>query len=97
MTGTDPAIGEDRTFRLDHITDARTLPGSFEPPADLDPAQRVLSGLATAPYRYEVALRVQGTAEHIRSRLLAGVATVAELPSSHGVEGDPGPRALVPR
>ena len=43
-----PAIGEDRTFRLDRIADARTLPGSFEPPAGLDPAQRVLSGLATA-------------------------------------------------
>ncbi|MGX1672674.1 WYL domain-containing protein [Streptomyces sp. NPDC055400] len=51
VTGTDPAIGEDRTFRLDRITDARALPGSFEPPADHDPARRVLSGLATAPCR----------------------------------------------
>ena len=47
VTGADPGIGEDRTFRLDRITDARTLPGSFEPPAGPDPAQRVLSGLAT--------------------------------------------------
>ena len=38
VTGADPGIGEDRTFRLDRITDARTLPGSFEPPAGLDPA-----------------------------------------------------------
>ena len=30
VTGADPAIGEDRTFRLDRIADARTLPGSFE-------------------------------------------------------------------
>ena len=52
VTGTDPEIGEDRTFRLDRIADARTLPGSFEPPAGLDPAQRVLSGLAKAPYRH---------------------------------------------
>ena len=44
VTGADPRIGEDRTFRLDRIADARTLPGSFEPPAGLDPAQRVLSG-----------------------------------------------------
>jgi hypothetical protein len=51
VTGADARIGEDRTFRLDRIADARTLPGSFEPPAGLDPAQRVLSGLATAPYR----------------------------------------------
>jgi NhaP-type Na+/H+ and K+/H+ antiporter len=33
VTGADPDIGEDRTFRLDRIADARTLPGSFEPPA----------------------------------------------------------------
>lgn len=92
VTGTDPAIGEDRTFRLDHFTYARLLPGSLGPPADLDPSRRVLSGLATAPYSHEVALRVQGTPEHIRSRLPADVATVAELPSSHGVEGDQGPR-----
>jgi predicted DNA-binding transcriptional regulator YafY len=66
VTGADPGIGEDRTFRLDRITDARVLPGSFEPPAGLDPAQRVLSGLATAPYRHHVILRIQGTSEQIR-------------------------------
>jgi predicted DNA-binding transcriptional regulator YafY len=81
VTGADPAIGEDRTFRLDRIAGARTLPGAFEPPAGLDPAKRVLSGLATAPYRHEVTLRIQGTAEQIRTRLPASVATVAELPS----------------
>lgn len=48
VTGTDPEIGEDRTLRLDRVSDARTLPGSFEVPAGLDPAQRVLSGFATA-------------------------------------------------
>src|SRR6201992_2264302 len=30
VTGADPEIDEDRTFRLDRINDARTLPGSFE-------------------------------------------------------------------
>src|SRR4051812_31619360 len=40
VTGADPDVGEDRTFRLDRIVDARTLPGSFEPPpAGNDPAQ----------------------------------------------------------
>src|ERR1700728_1107040 len=39
VTGADPGIGEDRTFRLDRIADTRTLPGSFEPPAGLDPAR----------------------------------------------------------
>ena len=76
VTGADPGIGEDRTFRLDRIADARTLPGTFEPPARLDPAQRVLSGLATAPYRYQVTLRIQATAEQIRARLPASVATI---------------------
>jgi predicted DNA-binding transcriptional regulator YafY len=78
VTGADPGIGEDRTFRLDRIADARTLPGSFEPPAGLDPAQRVLSGLAQAPYRHQVTLRIQATAEQIRARLPASVASIEE-------------------
>ncbi|GAA1250930.1 WYL domain-containing protein [Kitasatospora nipponensis] len=78
VTGTDPAIGQDRTFRLDRVADARALPGSFEPPAGLDPAQRVLSGFAGAAYRHEVTLRIHGTLEQIRARLPAGVASVAE-------------------
>ncbi|MFI1384703.1 helix-turn-helix transcriptional regulator [Embleya sp. NPDC020886] len=78
VTGTDPEIGEDRTFRLDRIAAARTLPGSFEAPAGLDPAQRVLSGFATAEYRYEVTLHIQATVEHIRAHLPASVATLAE-------------------
>ncbi|MFF1476651.1 helix-turn-helix transcriptional regulator [Streptomyces sp. NPDC058301] len=91
VTGTDPAIGEDRTFRLDRIADARTLSGSFVPPAGIDPAERVLSGLATAPYRHEVTLRIQGTAEQIRARLPAGLATLAELPPEGGADTSAGP------
>jgi predicted DNA-binding transcriptional regulator YafY len=89
VTGADPGIGEDRTFRLDRIADARTLPGSFEPPAGLDPAQRVLSGLATAPYRYQVTLRVQATAEQIRARLPASVASIESAAAGEdpGAEG----------
>jgi len=78
VTGADPEIGEDRTFRLDRIADARTLPGSFKPPAGLDPAQRVLTSMARAPYRHEVTLRMQGTIEQIRKRLPASVAEVQE-------------------
>jgi predicted DNA-binding transcriptional regulator YafY len=80
VTGADPGIGEDRTFRLDRIADTRTLPGSFEPPAGFDPAQHVLSGLAKTPYRHEVTLNIQATIEQIRARLPASVATVEELP-----------------
>jgi predicted DNA-binding transcriptional regulator YafY len=88
VTGADPGIGEDRTFRLDRIASARTLPGSFEPPDGPDPAARVLTGLATTPYRYEVTLRVQGTAEQIRTRLPAGIAIVAESPSVSSADSD---------
>ncbi|GIF49636.1 transcriptional regulator [Asanoa ferruginea] len=58
VTGQDVRLGEDRAFRFDRIADARTLPGSFETPAGLDPAQRVLSGFATADYEHEVVLRI---------------------------------------
>ncbi|MBV7699360.1 YafY family protein [Streptomyces sp. TRM70350] len=81
VTAADLTTGEDRTFRLDRIKGVKTLPGSFELPAGLDPANRVLTGLATAPYQHEVTLRVQGTAEQIHTRLPAGVAIVEELPA----------------
>ncbi|MEU1734222.1 YafY family protein [Streptosporangium sp. NPDC020145] len=78
VTGKDARIGEDRTFRLDRIVDARTLPGSFEAPVGPGPAQRVLSGFATAEYRYAVTLRIHGTVEQIRAHLPAGVARLEE-------------------
>ncbi|EFF89247.1 LOW QUALITY PROTEIN: transcriptional regulator, partial [Streptomyces sp. e14] len=74
VTGEDAGIGEDRIFRLDRIEDVRTLPGSFEAPEGPDPARRVVTALATAEYRHEVALRVHGTVDQIRARLPAGVA-----------------------
>jgi predicted DNA-binding transcriptional regulator YafY len=88
VTATDPAAGEDRTFRLDRITAVRTLPGSFAPSTGPDPAERVLTGLATAPYRHEVTLRVQGTADQIRTRLPAGLAIVEELPPAEDATPD---------
>ncbi|TVT53066.1 YafY family transcriptional regulator [Amycolatopsis rhizosphaerae] len=86
VTGTDPELGEDRTFRLDRITDARTLPGSFEAPAGEDPAQRVLSGFATAAYRHEVVLRIHGTVERIRGVLPASVASVEPATDADAAE-----------
>lgn len=78
VTGKDARIGEDRTFRLDRIAGARTLPGSFETPVGPGPAQRVVSALATAEYRHEVTLRIHGTVEQIRARLPASVASLEE-------------------
>ncbi|MET7940600.1 WYL domain-containing protein [Streptomyces sp. NPDC005302] len=91
VTGRDPGIGEDRTLRLDRVADARLLPGSFEAVEGPDPAQRVLSGFATAAYRHEVTLRVRGTAEQIRTRLPASVASVTTLAG-----GEPPPPAREP-
>jgi predicted DNA-binding transcriptional regulator YafY len=90
VTGVDPGIAEDRTFRLDRITDVRIMPGSFEPPAGLDPAQRVLSGFATAPYRHHVILRIEGTPEQVRARLPASVATVEDTPPAPGEDQQAG-------
>ncbi|SEL31449.1 helix-turn-helix transcriptional regulator [Streptacidiphilus jiangxiensis] len=89
VTGQDTGTGEERTFRLDRIADARTLPGSFDAPAPEgpDPAQRVLSGFATAGYRYEVSLRIHGTVEQIRAHLPAALAVLDEPAPS--AEEDP--------
>lgn len=84
VTGEDARVGEDRTFRLDRIADARTLPGSFEAPVGPAPAQRVLSGFAAAEYRHEVTLRIHGTVEQIRARLPVSVASLEEHDPSAG-------------
>ncbi|MGW6270472.1 helix-turn-helix transcriptional regulator [Streptomyces sp. NPDC055060] len=89
VTATDLGSGQDRTFRLDRVTEVRTLPGTFDPPADADPAERVLTGLATAPCRHEVSLCVRGGAEEVRGRLPAGVAVVEELRQPPG-DGEAG-------
>jgi predicted DNA-binding transcriptional regulator YafY len=82
VTGLDVGRGEERTFRVDRIVDPRTLPGAFRTPKGYDPAERVLAGLAKTPYRHEVLLRIQATAEQIRARLPASVATIEELPEA---------------
>lgn len=84
VTGRDLSVGADRTFRLDRIHGARVLPGTFEPPPGPGPAERVLSALATAPYRHEVTVRVRGTAEEIRARLPRSVAVVAAADDGDG-------------
>jgi hypothetical protein len=68
------------------IPDVRARPRSFEPPEGFDLAQHVLSGLATAPYRHEVTLLIQATAEQIRARLPASVANIEELPPADGAD-----------
>ncbi|AXL90232.1 transcriptional regulator [Streptomyces sp. CB09001] len=87
VTGRDLLVGAERTFRLDRIDGARVLPGTFEPPPGPGPAERVLTALATAPYRHEVTVRVRGTAEEIRALLPGSVAVVADA-DGEGEGGD---------
>ncbi|MGW7102338.1 helix-turn-helix transcriptional regulator [Streptomyces sp. NPDC054838] len=84
VTGKDAEAGEDRTLRLDRIAAARALPGSFEAPVGPGPAQRVLSGFATAEYRHQVTLRIHGTVEQIRAHLPASVASLEEQEPAAG-------------
>jgi predicted DNA-binding transcriptional regulator YafY len=84
VTGADSASGETRTFRLDRITMPQLQAGTFDLPDGFDPAERVLSGLAEAPHRHVVSLRVQGTAEQVRSRLPAGIATMHDIADVDG-------------
>ncbi|MBR7831850.1 YafY family transcriptional regulator [Actinospica durhamensis] len=89
----DARSGEERSFRLDRITGARAQPGSFEPPEGIDPAQRVVAGLATAPYRHEVTVWIRGTVERIRTRLPESIATIERTP---GGPAGPGGQSAEP-
>ena len=91
VTGQDPGPGQERTFRLDRVAAARTLPGTFPAPDGPDPAQRVLSGFATADYRHQVALRIHASPEQLRARLPASVAVVRECDPDPDPEADADP------
>jgi predicted DNA-binding transcriptional regulator YafY len=82
VTGADSSSGTVRTFRMDRISAPQPSAGTFEVPADFDPAEALLSGLAAAPHRHAVTLRVRGTAEEVRSMFPSGIATVRD-----GVDG----------
>jgi predicted DNA-binding transcriptional regulator YafY len=79
VLGADSISGEVRNFRLDRIAAATVLSGSFEVPKGFEPTERLLTGLAEAPYRHQVSLLVQGTLEQVRSSLPAAIATVHEI------------------
>jgi predicted DNA-binding transcriptional regulator YafY len=79
VTGADSASGQTRTFRLDRIMTVHLRAGTFELPDGFDPAERVLSGLAEAPHRHAVSIRVQGTPKQVQAQLRAGLATVHDI------------------
>ncbi|MFE9786364.1 helix-turn-helix transcriptional regulator [Nocardia salmonicida] len=79
LTGMDSTSDDLRRFRLDRIAEVTILPGTFTPPAEFEPTAHLLSALATAPYRHEVSIRVQGTLPQVRALLPATIATVHEI------------------
>ncbi|MFE3651318.1 helix-turn-helix transcriptional regulator [Streptomyces sp. NPDC059152] len=89
LTAADPAAadGDTRTFRLDRITAMTVRSGSFAVPAAFDPVADVLEGLARTPWTHEVSLRIRGSAEHVRSRLPPGIATLSAIPATAAVDG----------
>lgn len=84
VTGTDAATNALRTFRLDRITTPKLEAGTFDVPDDFSPITQVLSGIAEAPHRYSVSVRVHDTAATVRSRLPPGLATVGDTPDEDG-------------
>jgi len=78
LTGADSRSGNVRTFRLDRIASLRLGADTFELPDAFDPVDRLLTGLADAPHRHEIALRVHGPSATVHERFPAGLVTVCE-------------------
>ncbi|WP_436535031.1 helix-turn-helix transcriptional regulator [Actinoplanes sp. HUAS TT8] len=76
VTGRDHARASVRTFRLDRITAAAVLPGTFSVPAGFDPAAHVAAGLATSAWRHEVSVLVHADLDEVRRRIPPTAATL---------------------
>ncbi len=85
VTGLALDRGAERTFRLDRVERARTLPGRFRPPPGYDAVERMLERIPGAGYRYDVRVRVRATEREVRRVVPATVARVR--PADPG-EGD---------
>ncbi|MER7704545.1 YafY family protein [Kitasatospora sp. NPDC097605] len=75
-TGLDHRSGEQRTFRLDRIRSVEPGEEGFEPPADVDPVQRVLESLASVPWTHEVEVVLGTTLAEARHRIPPTAGTV---------------------
>ncbi|MEU4427505.1 YafY family protein [Actinoplanes sp. NPDC024001] len=77
VTGHDHDRAAMRTFRLDRISGATPLDGTFEVPAGFDPAAHVAAGLATGTWRHEVSVLLHTDLEQARRRIPPTVATLS--------------------
>ncbi|WP_372698018.1 WYL domain-containing protein [Arthrobacter sp. JSM 101049] len=84
----DTDIQEERTFRVDRIRTARTIPGSFTAPRQLDVESHLLDHFAAAQYRWRVVLRIRATEDRIRAHLPRSVARLEKLDSEEGWTGE---------
>jgi predicted DNA-binding transcriptional regulator YafY len=80
VTGHDSATDEVRTFRLDRVSSAESIEGSFEVPADFDPAGHVLAGLAAVPYAHEVVVVLETSLAEAQRRIPRVVGELVEVP-----------------
>jgi predicted DNA-binding transcriptional regulator YafY len=80
VTGHDHAHRAVRTFRLDRITSAHPIDGSFEVPTGFDPTGQVLAGLAAVPYAHDVSVVLRTTITEARRQIPRSVAEVTEVP-----------------
>jgi predicted DNA-binding transcriptional regulator YafY len=84
----DVERAEERTFRVDRIRSARTLPGVFSPPVARAERPRLVDRFAGAHYRWHVRLRIQASVPQIRAHFPESVAVVEpfeDAPSWHRV------------
>lgn len=79
LTGSDSASGQVRSFRVDRITTASMIAGTFDVPAGFNPGEQVLTSLAEAPYQHEVAMRLRSTPDEIRAVFPPSVAVLEEI------------------
>lgn len=87
LTAADSSSGQTRAFRVDRIATAELLEGRFVVPGEVDPPAQVLSGIAGAPRRHAVCLRVHGAVADIRARFPPGIATVDDAADDEGWVG----------
>ncbi|WP_411558455.1 helix-turn-helix transcriptional regulator [Plantibacter sp. MPB07] len=75
----DVERAEERTFRVDRIRSARTLPGVFPGPVARAERPPLVDRFAGADYRWHVRLRIQASVPRIRAHFPESVAVVESI------------------
>lgn len=80
----DVERAEERTFRVDRIRSARTLPGVFPDPVIRAERPPLVDRFVGADYRWHVRLRIQASVPQIRARFPESVAVVESIEDAPG-------------